>query len=179
MTLDEFGRQYGLKLVVTQQDEHRFTVCFKGTDLGDGPFLCSAYGDGRTPEAAKADYAEKIAGKMLVVYPGYRELRRDIEVPDDLREPVPEPVPEPLDKPSPGHDGEPIDQEFMVFELRDYIAIHSGIRPELRRSSYDDTELATSCQGLAEAAYAWADMMLAAREKTRRTALEQRVPNNG
>lgn len=175
MTLDEFGRQYGLKLVVTQQDEHRFTVCFKGTDLGDGRFLCSAYGDGRTLEAAKADYAEKIAGKMLVVYPGQLELRRDIEVPDDLREPVTEP----LTKPSPGHDGEPIDQEFMVFELRDYIAIHSGIRPELRRSSYDHTELAMSCQSLAEAAYAWADMMLAAREKTRRTALDQRVPNNG
>lgn len=51
--------------------------------IKEGCMLRGAYGEGDTPEKAIADYADKIAGELLV-QDAYRDTRREIRCPNYL-----------------------------------------------------------------------------------------------
>ena len=89
-TLEDFADSHGIVLVVTERtmDEwqrkmqiKRFTARFEHSEIMDGQFLVSTYGNGDTEEAAIRDYAGHISQKRLVLNAGSASSRVEIEVP--------------------------------------------------------------------------------------------------
>lgn len=110
-TLEEFAVKHGLTMVVRERsavhgfpEGHvaRWYAAFDRTEIRSGEcFLMSAYGNGRTPEEAIANYGPAISEKLLIVNAGAPD-RREIQVPIiDRATPLDSALPEPSLHPDP------------------------------------------------------------------------------
>lgn len=84
-TIEEFAEKHDLTMKVSERGlhvrhPHLYYARFEGAEVKDGCILCSAYGNGHTPEEAIADYANEISGKLLV-FGAFSDLRREIQAP--------------------------------------------------------------------------------------------------
>lgn len=89
-TLGAFAEVYELTMVIEERvpkdmgvrwtEDSRYYAKFEGRDIKDGAVLCSAFGDGRTPGEAMANYAKEISGALLVLN-AFGPNRREIQAP--------------------------------------------------------------------------------------------------
>lgn len=89
-TLEAFAEVYELTMVIEERvpkdmgvrwtEDSRYYAKFEGCDIKDGDVLCSAFGDGRTPGEAMANYAKEISGVLLVLN-AFGPNRREIQAP--------------------------------------------------------------------------------------------------
>ena len=90
-TLEAFAEVYELTMVIDERvpkdmgdrwtEDSRYYAEFEGRDIKDGAVLCSAFGDGRTPGEAMANYyAKEISGALLVLN-AFGPNRREIQAP--------------------------------------------------------------------------------------------------
>jgi hypothetical protein len=63
---------------------NRWTARFEHAEVQKSVFLSSEFGNGDSPEAALADYARRIAGKLLVFDAFNKDDRREISVPQEV-----------------------------------------------------------------------------------------------
>jgi hypothetical protein len=90
-TLAEFAEKHGLVMEIherTPQDmgrrwteSSRYYACFKSCDVKDGSILSGTFGNGSTPDAAMAEYAQEISEKRLVIDATSKGTRREIYAP--------------------------------------------------------------------------------------------------
>jgi hypothetical protein len=83
MTLEQFAEAHGLTMQINERalpERHpaRFYASFEDCEVKDGSILCSAFGDGPTPEEAMATYADAISLKQLVISAFDKKKRREI-----------------------------------------------------------------------------------------------------
>lgn len=91
-SLSEFADRHGLELVVRERQvdgkvimkDSRYMAYFMHVEVGEAGMLVGTCGNGPTPEAAIADYASQIQSKNLVFKAMDKNLRREIEVPNEL-----------------------------------------------------------------------------------------------
>lgn len=89
-SLEEFADAHGLVMEVHERDPQwwarrdvpfqPFYASFKSVEMKYGPILTRSSGNGQTPSAAMADYANKISLKRIVV-DAMLPCRREINVP--------------------------------------------------------------------------------------------------
>lgn len=90
MTLERFADYYGLTMVVRERGADRvrgvsrYYACLAGVELMRDGMLCSAFGDGDTPEEAIGEHVKRIAGSRIAIGAHTAE-RRNIDVPTDLK----------------------------------------------------------------------------------------------
>jgi len=88
MALSDFADKHGLVMQVKERtrtelwrgfdyESNRYYAQFRDVDVKDGAVLRGTFGNGRTPEAAMANYAKEISGKLLV---------KDWHKPDERKE---------------------------------------------------------------------------------------------
>ncbi len=96
MTLEAFADQHGLTMRVRERSRvnglPRFYAYFDGVESTEGGMLTGTHGNGDTPEAAIAEYADLIAGRRLVL-DAMRPTRREFQAPNLLTTAPKEPVP--------------------------------------------------------------------------------------
>lgn len=91
-SLSEFADKHELELVVRERQvdgkiikkDSRYLAYFMHVEVSEPGILVGVYGNGPTPEAAIAAYARKIQSKNLVFKARDKNLRREIEVPNEL-----------------------------------------------------------------------------------------------
>ena len=89
-TLAAFAEQHGLTMEIHERTpgnmgaiwtkNNRYYAYFKKCETKEGSILRGTSGNGETPDAAMAEYAEKISEKKLV-FNAYGKDRREIDVP--------------------------------------------------------------------------------------------------
>jgi len=86
MPIEDFADMHGLVMEINERRNaaanrlHRYYANFQHTEVKDGGFLCSAFGNGNTPDEAVADYAREISEKRLVLN-AYTPDRKEIDAP--------------------------------------------------------------------------------------------------
>lgn len=81
-TIEEFADEHGLEMEVHEREHFNdFYAHFKRGEIKEGSMLCGTSGSGPTPEAAIADYAKKIYGKLLVIG-AWTPKRKEYHVPN-------------------------------------------------------------------------------------------------
>ena len=85
MTIEQFADAHNLVMEVRERrrpegDPARYYAHFENCEIGGDGILRGAFGDGRTPEDAIANYAAEITLKRIVIG-AYTPERREIDVP--------------------------------------------------------------------------------------------------
>jgi hypothetical protein len=84
VTLEEICLLIGRNLVVTRYANpgpgNHWAARIQGAEIKDGGMLRAFSGRGVTPDEALIDYANEIAGKVLV-FDAYNDRRREINIP--------------------------------------------------------------------------------------------------
>jgi len=82
MTLTEIGIIIEDTLDVRKVDS-RYVVTFRSVNIKEGGCTSSPYGQGQTMTAAKKDYAEELAGQIIVLNP-YRYDKLEFQLPPKI-----------------------------------------------------------------------------------------------
>jgi hypothetical protein len=85
MSIEDFSDRHGLTMVVKERptdvrSPFRYFACFKDAEVMEHGMLCSAIGNGATPEAAIGEYARRISLKRLAIN-AFGPERHEINVP--------------------------------------------------------------------------------------------------
>ena len=83
MTLTEIGIIIEDTLRIKQLDDGEYQIYFSKLEILEDGFLIASYGHGRTKTAAKKDYAEDIAGKIIVIN-ARRYSRLELQLPPKI-----------------------------------------------------------------------------------------------
>lgn len=89
-TLAAFAEKHGLTMEIHERtprdlgarwsESERYYACFKDCEIKEGSILRGTFGNGATPDAAMAEYAEEISEQKLV-FGAYTQDRTEITAP--------------------------------------------------------------------------------------------------
>lgn len=85
MTLQDIAEWAGSQIQITfyPGQDGRWSAKLKGADIMHEGYLVSAYGNGKSPAEAMADYVQQIVGEKMAIG-AYTSKRVEINIPTNL-----------------------------------------------------------------------------------------------